>query len=70
MNDEVIGIITEKHGGVNERLLSLAHNLRENYKGVSVTEPSFYTDNQINFSHPNAILAELINIMYKYTNIE
>jgi S1-C subfamily serine protease len=69
MNDEVIGIITEKAGGVHERLLSLAHNLRENYGNVSVTEPSLYNDDKINFPHQNSILAELIIILHKYTNI-
>jgi hypothetical protein len=36
MNDEVIGIITQKAGGVHERLLSLADTLMKNYRNVSV----------------------------------
>jgi S1-C subfamily serine protease len=36
MNDEVIGIITQKAGGVHERLLYLADTLMKNYRNVSV----------------------------------
>ena len=41
--------------GIHDRLLGLAHNLRKNYENVSVTEPSLYNDDKIDFSHPNAI---------------
>ena len=69
MNDKVIGIITQKEGGIDNLLISLADRLVNNYGRVSVTKPSLYDNHQINLPHTNKTLADLINIIRYYTNV-
>jgi S1-C subfamily serine protease len=67
-NDRVVGIVTQKAGGVHDDLMNLADKLSREYAGIETIEPSLNHEGNITSPHTKKTLAELITIIRHYTN--
>jgi hypothetical protein len=69
MNDKVIGIITQKLGGVDDVLMAVTDLLYKEYGGVLVREPTVNGERNITSPHPYGTLAKIIKTIRHYTNV-